>query len=214
MGSGTLSGCGGLESIFEPMLQSALSSIWTKPAIKQKVETKAEAKLLPALKGALNGLTLSDNWFGDIYIENVEWVDVNIGTQAPTIDVTAVTFSQTSTNYFMNIGWKLLWAAGNKAKISFELEIDAWFGFPDHTVKIHSVEASAKGNTLVKIPKSLTQKGAVNLSVESSWIDLKADAEGWFWTVNISAEVKALVKDKFLPLILDQTFGITFGPIL
>ncbi|GEM_PF-3973584 len=208
-----LGGCS-LESVFQSALQGAFDAMWSNAALKKELEQESEKKLKKSLNDWLTGMVVYESWFGDAYIHHVKWVDVNLGQNAPQIQVDSAAFSETASHYVLNLSWKAAWNPGTKGKVRFELDIRAWHGFPDHTITVHAIEAEALGNTLVGIPKSLSGTGFVSVLVAESKVDLKAKAAGWFWTIDQSKKVKSMINDSLVKYVVGQSFQKVFGPIL
>lgn len=202
-----------LESVVQPALDKTLDEMWGTAWVKKSVETNAEDALHKALKKALVGTKFYESWFVDVYIQNIKWTKLNLGTKAPKMQVHDIVWSETSTNYYLSIPWFFDWPTPNGCEIKFFLDLTSWFGFPDHTVRLYKIKAWASGATLITIPKSPSGQGALSVMVRSSTLDLKAEAEGWFWTFDISSKIKKMVQEKFIQNLIGQSFEKTFGPL-
>lgn len=209
----SLSSCE-LEPTVEGGLQTAVSEIWSIGWVKEQMESKSEQALLPGLKNLLVGKKFLESWTGDVTIHNVKWVDVKLGNTPMTFDVTGITWWETPTHYYLNVGWAILWPQPNNAEIKFKLDLRAWHGFPDHTIRLYKLDTTAAGNTLVTIPKSLAGQGSVSVSITSFAMDLKSSAEGWFWTVDLTKKAKKLLSEKLVGYLVGWTFEKAFGPYL
>jgi len=203
-----------LEQTVETGLQTAVQEIWSIGWVKAAMESKSEEALLPGLKKLLVGKKFIESWTGNVYIHDVKWTDVKLGNTPPAFDVTGLTWWETPTHYYLNVGWAIDWPKPNGSEVRFKLDLRAWHGFPDHTVRLYDLNTQAQGNTLVTIPKSLAVRGVVSVSVSQFQMDLKADAKGWFWTVDISNKAKKLLSEKLVGYLVDQTFQRAFGPYL
>src|SRR5690606_39167899 len=106
------------------------------------------------------------------------------------------------------------WERGNDAKVDMRLDLRThsfWtaYEYPDHTVRIRDVRATAAGGAVVVIPKG-TQRATTSLTVRDANVDLRAEAEGWFWTVNISKDIKKRVNDQVVRRLVGKAFELAF----
>lgn len=83
------------------------------------------------------------------------------------------------------------------------------YGYPDHDVHVRDVDAWVKGTALVVLPKA-GGKGTATITVQQATIDLTAGAEGWFWTVNISGEVKKQIDSSLVRDVVGKAIKLAF----
>ncbi len=201
-----------LETVVQPALDKTVETMWGTAWVKKSLEANAQDALHKGLKKALVGTKFYESWFVNVYIQNIKWTKLNLGNKAPKMQVHDIVWSETTNYYYLSIPWFFDWPTPNGCEIKFFLDLTSWFGFPDHTVRLYDIKAWMSGHTVVALPKSLSGQGSVNTLVRSTTLDLKAEAEGWFWTFDISTKVKKLVSEKLIQYLIGQTFEKTFGP--
>lgn len=195
------------------LIQGQLDRIWSDPARKSETEATAETKLKAALDANLAGQELEITG-PNPYVHHIKWVNVDLGDEAPVIAVPSATSWQTDANYYVQFPFEADWNRGNAAKVDFGLDLRThsfWtaYEYPDHDVHVRDVDAWVKGTALVVIPKS-GGKGTATITVEKATIDLTAKAEGWFWTVNISKEVKKQIDSSVVRDVVGKAIKLAF----
>jgi hypothetical protein len=209
-----LIGCNA-QDLIRGLIQVQLDRIWSDPARKAEAEAYAEAKIKAAVDSKLGGKEFEVPG-PNPYLHHVKSVNVDLGDVAPTIAIPgAVTQSQTNTNYYVSFPWEATWAKGNGAKLDMGLDMRSHsfflgYGYPDHDVHVRDIVAWAKGTAFAVVPKSGAQ-GTATITLGGSSIDLKAEAEGWFWSVNVSAEIKKQLNDNVLRQLVGQSIKQTFN---
>src|SRR5690606_30100226 len=125
-----------------------------------------------------------------------------------------VNFSQTETHYYLRFDWDSRWERGNGAKVDMRLDLRThsfWtaYEYPDHTVRIRAQLAPASGGAVMVIPQA-NQRATSSLTVRTAKVALRAEAEGWFWTVNISKDIKKRVNDRVVRRLVGKAFERAF----
>lgn len=202
-----------LEPVLQPAVDKTLDEMWGTAWVKKSLEANAQDALHKGLKKFLVGKKFYESWFVDVYIQNVKWTKLNLGNKAPKLDVHDIVWAETANYYYLSIPWFFDWPKPNGCEIKFFIDLTSWFGFPDHTVRLYDLKAWMSGHTMVAIPKTLSGQGSITSTVRSSTLDLKAEAEGWFWTFDISVKVKKLVQEVLLEYLVGQSFEKVFGPL-
>jgi len=199
--------CAGCEYT-ELTLQATIDTFWKTASEKAKLEAEVEKKMDAGLNATLTGRKVLDLWLYSIYIHDVENVDVNLGTFGPKIKVPDSKFWGTPGHLWYSMKWTLTWAKGNGAKLSFKLDLRP--AFPDHTVKISDLNVLAEGDALVDLDVE-TGKVKVDVYTKSMAVDLKAQAEGWFWTLDVRDKVKKEIQKALDEKVIDKVFSKAFG---
>ncbi|MBI3272928.1 MAG: hypothetical protein HYZ53_28325 [Planctomycetes bacterium] len=192
----------------EVALQSTLDTYWNSAGEKAKLEAEMEAQLKTGLNTALVGKKVLNLLFYDVYIHSVNETDLDIGTKSPKIKTPTSNFWGTPGHLWYSLDWTLTWAKGNGAKLSFLLDLRP--AFPDHRVKIYDLDVLAKGTTLIDLNVS-TGKTTVQVFTETANIDCKAEAKGWFWTIDIKDKVKKEIKKALDEKVIGKAFTKTLG---
>lgn len=196
------------------LIQGQLDRFWTDPARKSETEATAETKLKAALDANLAGQEFEVTG-PNPYVHHVKWVNVDIGERGPVIAVpAAVTSWETDTNYYLQFPFEADWNRGNGAKVDVGLDLrthSIWtaYGYPDHDVHVRDIDAWAKGTALVAIPKA-GGKGTATITIQQTTIDLRAEAEGWFWTVNVSSDIKKQVDRGLVRDVVGKAIKLAF----
>ncbi|MBI4618292.1 MAG: hypothetical protein HY720_32140 [Planctomycetes bacterium] len=204
----------GCNETIRSMLQSKINEIWLNPARNAQVEQEFETKLDQALESELGGQELEVPG-PNPYVHHVYDCNVELGTSAPQVSIPGTAqFWQTSTNYYLSFSWAVNWAAPNGAAIDFTLDLRpvAWYipGYPDHTIHIRNISASGSGSAFVVIPKNGSQ-GVASVSVGSATVNLTAQAEGWFWTFDVSSMVRSKVNDLLVRQAVGKSISLAFN---
>jgi hypothetical protein len=220
-----LCGCD-IAAYVQQRLQTSVDKLWSDPAKKAQTETEADTKLKASLDKQLDGKEFEVPG-PNPYVHNVKSVSVDLGTKSPKIAITAQpTITQTGTNYYVTFPFSVDWAKGNGAKIDIPLDLRShhWYlfgGYPDHTVHITDISANGDGTALAIIPASVVTAataGKLPSSVTSSVtlahanVDLHAGAQGWFWTVDVTKQVKGQIQDKLVHDIVGKAINLSFTP--
>lgn len=211
---GMLAGCG--EPTIEVLVQRRIGETWYNANAKAAFENDAEAAMLPMLRQQLNGRQVYtvDGWLFsyDVYVYDVDWVDVNVGTRPPVLTVLADPPAQWTSDGsydYINFDFTLDWAAGNGATVSFYMDLRPWF--PDHTVTIYDIAAWGWGNAVARIPKNPAEAPQVTVTLFDARVNLSARAEGWFWTVDVSNRVRGMVNEILVRRLLGRMIVTSFG---
>ncbi len=200
----SLSSCA---SQIQGMVQAELNKYWSQPAKKAAFQSQAKTQLHAALKGYLVGQEF-DIKGPNPYVKRIKQTVVNVGTVAPDFEVLGnVQLTQTGNFHYGLFDWQAHWEPGNGARLVIKLELKshAWYLFkeyPDHKVTVKNIDAVLTGSAVVMVPASLDHAD-VTVTVDSAAIDLRAEAKGWFWTINISNQIKSKVRD----LVLREVIG-------
>ncbi len=192
----------------EITLQATIDSFWKTASEKAKLEADVEAKMHTGLNDFLTGKKVLDLWLYSVYIHDVENVDVNLGSVGPKIKVPSSKFWGTPGHLWYSFPWALTWAKGNGAKASFKLDLRP--AFPDHTVKLSNLDVVASGDALIDLDVK-TGKVTVEVFTKTMAIDLKAEAEGWFWTLDVKDKVKKEIQKALDEKVIDKVFSKAFG---
>ncbi|MBI5367493.1 MAG: hypothetical protein HZA54_10690 [Planctomycetes bacterium] len=192
----------------EKALQATVNVFWTNATEKAKMETQLETKLGAGLNTALVGKKVLNLLFYDVYIHSVKSPDVVLGTKQPTIKTPSSHFWGTPGHLWYELGWKLTWAKGNGASIAFTLDLRP--AFPDHRVKIYDLNVLANGTCLVDLDIH-TGKTTLSVFTESASIDCRADAKGWFWTIDIKDKVKTEIKKALEDVVIGKIIAKTLS---
>lgn len=209
-----LVGCN-LPDLVRGLIQARLGAFWTDPARRAEAEAFAEAKIKAAVDSKLGGKEFEVPG-PNPYLHHVKSVNVDLGDVAPTIAIPGpVTQSSTDANYFVSFPWEATWARGNGATLTMGLDMRSHsfflaYGYPDHDVKVKDIVAWAKGTAFAVIPKSGAQ-GTATITLGGSSIDLAAEAEGWFWSVNVSGEIKKQLNDNVLRDLVGRSIKQAFN---
>lgn len=193
--------CNGQEGL-RRLLQTHLDWLWTDPARKAETEAMAETKLKAALESQLRGKEFEVTG-PNPYLHHIKSVNVDLGQRGPVIAIPAApTMVETSSNVYVNFPWEATWSRGNGAKIDVGLDLRTHtiltaYEYPDHTVRVRNIDAWARGSAAVVVPRSGATPTAT-ITLGASTIDLTAEAEGWFWSVDVSGVIKQQVNDKVL----------------
>ena len=141
---------------------------------------------------------------------------MKLGSVSPELSVPAVNHFESSFYNYYKIYWQIDWNKGNGAKVKFKLILDStsmWIAewlVPDHWVKISNLDVHGNGFAWVAMPKgSGSQPTLVNVVVNSATIGLKANAEGWFWSFDVSNTVKKQLKTSLLQNIVGKTISFS-----
>ena len=205
----------GCNELIQSKLQTEVDRIWSSPskkvAAEEKLETLIKAKVDEELKG-----TYFEVPGPNPYLHHVKSMNVGIGDFGPEVTIPGTPkFWATSTHYYLEFEWAATWKRGNQAKLDMGLDLRTrkwWLAneYPDHTVKIRDIYATGNGKALVVAPKS---GGVANASftITAASIDLDADAKGWFWTVDISKQIKGQVNDQLLRQLVGKSFERAFN---
>lgn len=210
-----LAGVVGCNELVRAKLQGEIDKLWTDPARKSKTEDDLEKKLKEEVDDALGGKEFEVPG-PNPYLHHVKKVRVNLGTKSPLLSIPGeVTVSQTETHYYVNFEWGANWKNDNGAKVDLELDLRShkWYlfnEFPDHTVKLSKIGAVGAGSAVVVVPKRGGQAVA-SLTVKSASVDLKADAKGWFWTINVSKQIKGQLNDELLRKFVGKSIEYAFN---
>jgi hypothetical protein len=195
------------------LIQGQLDKLWSDPARKSETEAKAETKLKAALDANLAGKEFEITG-PNPYVHHIKWVNVDLGDRGPVIAVPSATSWETDTSWYVQFPFEADWNRGNAAKVDAGLDLRThsfWtaYEYPDHDVHIRDIDAFLKGTALVVIPKSGAQ-GTATITVQQATIDLTAQAEGWFWTVNISSEIKKQVDASVVRDVVGKAIKLAF----
>ncbi len=209
-----LGAAAGCAELVRGMIQQELDAYWTDPAKRAAAEDRAERGLRAGLDADLVGKELEVTG-PNPYVHSVDWVTVGIGDDSIRVGIPGVVnFSQTDTHYYLRFDWDSRWERGNDARVDMRLDLRThsfWtaYEYPDHTVRIRDVFATADGGAVVVIPKG-TRRATSSLTVRSADVDLRAEAEGWFWTLNISQDVEERVNDQIVRQLVGKAFELAF----
>jgi hypothetical protein len=197
------------------LIQIQIDKYWNDPAKKAEAEGQAETKLKQAIDSQLGG-TEFEVPGPNPYLHHVKWATVELGDASPKIDIVGdVTGTKTSTNQYVNFEWTADWAKGNGAAVDVGLDMRSHsfflgYEYPDHDLHIRNISANAKGKAAVVIPNAGGQSVA-SITLTGGSIALDATAEGWFWTVNISNQIKPQVNDKLLRDLIGKSIKLAFN---
>ena len=199
------------------IIQLQLDKLWSDPARKSETEAKAETKLKAALDANLAGRSFEVTG-PNPYVHHIKWVNVDLGDRGPVVAVPSATAWETDTNRYVQFAFEADWNRGNAAKVDLGLDMRThsfWtaYEYPDHDVRIRDIDAFVKGTALVVIPKSGAQ-GTATITVSQATIDLSAQAEGWFWSVNISSEIKKQVDASMVRDVVGKAIKLAFDATL
>jgi hypothetical protein len=196
-------------------LQAEVDRIWSSPA--RKAET--EALITRTVKVELDKNLVGESFEvpgPNPYLHRIKSLSLSLGTKAPVIVIPGKPeFSQSKTHYYLAFSWRAEWKKGNRASLRMPLDMRThkwWLAneYPDHTVKIRDIVATAEGEAIVVLPKK-SKRATATLTVEKSSMDLRADAEGWFWTVNISKQIKKQIEKKVLRTLVGKSVEKAFN---
>ncbi|MBI2898798.1 MAG: hypothetical protein HYY17_01295 [Planctomycetes bacterium] len=199
----------GCESEVELQVQSQINTVWSDAAKKSQVEDAVEAEIRSELESGLEGTILFQYGLYFVYIHDIPWVRADLGDTPPTFNAWNVQENENTAYRVLQFDWELTWESGNGAEVSFYLDLRPTF--PDHTVRIYDITGRLSGHAYFRW--ALTSEGTdrATVSVTDSSIDCKAEAEGWFWTVDISETVKDGIDQGELRKIAREQIKAAFG---
>lgn len=213
--AGLILGVGaGCAPLVRGLIQQQLNAYWRDPAKRAVAEDRAEQELRAGLDEDLVGAELEVTG-PNPYVHHIAWLTVDIGQDPIRVGIPgSVQYTQTDTHYYLRFDWDSRWEQGNGARVDMRLDLRThsfWtaYEYPDHTVRIRDVRATADGGAVVVIPKK-SQRATSSLTVRGAHVDLRADAEGWFWTVNISKDIKKRVNDQVVRRLVGKAFELAF----
>lgn len=207
-----LAGC---NELIRTRLQQELDRFWTEPARKAQAEDDIEREVERSLEASLVGESFEVPG-PNPYLHGVKKVTCRLGTRAPVLAVPGtVSVTQTSTRYYLSFAWEADWARGNGASLDVGLDLRThslltFYEYPDHTLVVRNIDAWAKGTAMVVIPKD-GSKATASITLGGATIDLDAEAEGWFWSVDVSSEVKGAIRDEVLRELIGDSIDLAFA---
>jgi hypothetical protein len=195
------------------LIQLQLDRIWNDPARKAETEATAEAKAKAALDANLVGKSFEVTG-PNPYVHHIKRLNIDLGDRGPVIAVPTATAWATSTHNYIEFPFEADWSKGNGAKMDLGLDLRThsfWtaYEYPDHDVRVRDISAFAKGKALVVLPKAGGQ-GTATITVERTNVDLRAEAEGWFWTVNVSSDIKKEVDKGLVRDVIGKAIKLAF----
>lgn len=199
----------GCEQEVELQVQSQIDMVWSNATKKAQVEDVVEADIKSELESGLEGKILFKVGLYYVYIHDIPWVQADLGDTPPTFNAWNVQENENTTYRVLAFDWELTWESGNGAKVSFYLDLRPTF--PDHTVCIHDITGRLSGHAYFRWARTSEGTDLATVSVTDSSIDLKADAEGWFWTVDVSETVKDGIDQGELRTIARDQIKAAFG---
>lgn len=199
----------GCEESVELQVQSQIDTVWTNASRKAEVEDAVEAELKSELEGGLEGTNVLDMGLYSVYIHDIPWVRADLGDTPPTFDAWNVQENENSTYKVLQFDWSLEWKNGNGAEVSFYLDLRP--AFPDHTVRIYDITGRLSGHAYFRWAQTATGTDRAEVTVSDSTLDLQAEAEGWFWTVDISETVKNGIDEAEFRKIAREQIKAAFG---
>lgn len=215
LGLALAAGLAGCNELIRSRLQAELDKFWSDPAKNAQAEADATKKLRAELEKNLVGKELEVPG-PNPYVHSIKSLSLDLGTKSPVIAIPGTpTVTTTATSYYLNFEWKADWAKGNGARVDMGLDLRShsiflFNGYPDHDVHLRDLDAHAEGTALVIIPKTLGQSTA-SITVTKATLDLHADAAGWFWTVDVSKEVKKQINDNVVRDLIKKAISVTFN---
>lgn len=205
----------GCSELVRSRLQSEIDTIWSNPTRKAAAESTVRTKLKAELDEALVGESFEVPG-PNPYLHHIKSFSVRVGDFGPKIKVpTEPRFWQTSSHYYLAFDWRADWTKWNRAKIDMGLDLRThkwWMAneYPDHTVKIRDITAGGHGTALVMMAKS-GGKAVASFTVQGAHVDLDADAKGWFWTIDISKQIKGKINDQLLRQLVGKAIEYGFN---
>jgi hypothetical protein len=205
----------GCNELVRSMIQTKLDQFWTDPAKKASTEATAATKLDQAIEQKLAGQEFEVPG-PNPYLHDVEGVKVDLGTRSPAISIPGtVTSTQTDTAYYLTFDWEADWPKGNEAKVDMHLDLRSHsfflaYEYPDHDLHLRDIDAWAKGKAMVVIPKN-GGKATATITLSGATLDLTAKAEGWFWTIDVSKQIKGQLNDKLLRDLVGKAIDVAFA---
>lgn len=192
----------------------AVLKVWTTPALKLAVEGTAEAAIKSIIKGSVVGKELEVPG-PNCLVEGVEWVELDLGATPPTLKVWGETVTwETSTHYYIQSNWHVVWPKGTKTKLDFRLALTgaSWWmpGYPDHTFHVRDIDMSAGGQFLVQISKTSPYEVKLSRVLRYANTNMKCSAEGWFWTIDVTKMFKEMTQKVFLDKIVGKSIENIF----
>ncbi|MGE0708466.1 MAG: hypothetical protein AB7N76_19330 [Planctomycetota bacterium] len=204
----------GCNELVRSKLQGEIDKLWTTPTRKAKVEDDLEQKLEEQVDATLGGKEFEVPG-PNPYLHHVKTVRVNLGSKSPELSIPGkVTFTQTDTHYYLTFEWGADWKNDNGAKVDLELDLRShkWYlfnEFPDHTVKLSKISAQGGGTAVVAAPKA-GGKAVASITLKNANLDLEAEAKGWFWTIDVSKQIKGQLNDELLRKFVGKSIEYAF----
>lgn len=203
-------------SLGEPIVQKEIEAVWTNPSKNAAAEQEMEAFLHATLSANLDGVVLPlPSPFGLPYVDGIEGVNVELGTKSPKLTIPGqIEITEFPSSRLVAFPWAMTWSTPNGGVVEFDVDIDhpiPWI-FPaffppdlDHHVRLHTMSAQATGTLLAIVPKN-GGPSTVFLSVKTASIGVSAQAEGWFWTIDVSSAVRKQINAHLLDSVVKKTF--------
>lgn len=195
-------------------VQGEIDRYWFDPATNGQAEDDAERELKTRLDAQLTGQEFEVPG-PNPYLHHIKGVRVELGKKSPQFRIPGqVTVTQTATHYYLRFDWEADWPRDNGAEIDVACDMRSHsfflaYGYPDHTVELRRIQATSAGSALVVLPKA-GGGATASVTLGSATVDLAAGAEGWFWTVDVSGQVRGQVRDAVLRDLIGKSVSKAF----